>query len=93
VATVLSHLPTASIVHFACHGEQNLSNPMDSALILHDGRLKVSDILRTPMHDASLAVLSACHTAMGDENLPDEVIHLASSLLFAGFPGVVATMW
>jgi hypothetical protein len=30
---------------------------------------------------------------MGDENLPDEVIHLTFSLLFAGFPGVLATMW
>ena len=49
--------------------------------------------MQQPLHNASLAVLSACMTAMGDENLPDEVIHLAATLLFAGFPGVVATMW
>jgi hypothetical protein len=30
---------------------------------------------------------------MGDEHLPDEVIHLGSTLLFAVFRGVVATMW
>ena len=30
---------------------------------------------------------------MGDENLPDEVIHLGSALLFAGFREVIATMW
>ena len=35
------------------------------------------------MPDASLAFLSACETAMGDENLPDEGIHLGSTLLFA----------
>jgi CHAT domain-containing protein len=93
VKTVLSHLETASIAHFACHGEQNALSPLDSALILQDGRLRVSQIMQQPLHNASLAVLSACHTAMGDENLPDEVIHLAASLLFAGFPGVVATMW
>jgi CHAT domain-containing protein len=93
VEEVLSHLPTASIAHFACHGEQNALSPLDSALILQDGRLKVSQIIQQPLHNASLAVLSACMTAMGDENLPDEVIHLAATLLFAGFPAVVATMW
>jgi hypothetical protein len=45
------------------------------------------------MPNASLAFLSACETAKGDENLPDEVIHLGATLLFAGFRGVVATMW
>ena len=56
-------------------------------------RLKVFQIMQQPLRDASLAVLSACQTAMGDENLPDEVIHLGATLLFAGFRGVVATMW
>ena len=45
------------------------------------------------MPNASLAFLSACETAMGAEDLPDEAMHLAASLLFAGFGGVVATMW
>jgi CHAT domain-containing protein len=93
VQTVLSHLPTVSIAHFACHGEQNMQSPLDSALILQDGRLKVSQIMQQPLQNASLAVLSACQTAMGDEKLPDEVIHLAATLFFAGFHGVVATMW
>jgi CHAT domain-containing protein len=30
---------------------------------------------------------------MGDENLPDEIIHFAATMLFAGFRGAVATMW
>jgi CHAT domain-containing protein len=46
MAAVLSHLLTTSVVHFACHGEQNLQNPLDSTLILHDGRLRVSDIMK-----------------------------------------------
>jgi CHAT domain-containing protein len=41
----------------------------------------------------SLAFLSACQTAMGDETTPDEMMHLAAALLFAGFRSVVATMW
>jgi hypothetical protein len=30
---------------------------------------------------------------MGDENLPDEAMSLAASLLFSGFRHVIATMW
>ncbi|KIM78748.1 hypothetical protein PILCRDRAFT_10966 [Piloderma croceum F 1598] len=45
------------------------------------------------MPNASLAFLSACETAMGNENLPDEAIHLGATLLYAGFQGVVATLW
>ena len=93
VKEVISHLPTTSIAHFACHGQQNTQNPLQSALILQDGPLMVSQIMKQSMSNATLAFLSACQTAMGVENLPDEMIHLASTLLFAGFPGVVATMW
>lgn len=93
VEAVLSHLPTSSVVHFACHGDQNLENPLKSALVLNNGQLTVSKIMEQPMPNASLAFLSACQTAMGDENLPDEAIHLAATLLFAGFRGAVGTMW
>jgi CHAT domain-containing protein len=91
--TVLSSLQATSIAHFACHGEQSVVNPLESALILEDGRLKVSEIMQQSISDGSLAFLSACQTAMGDGKLPDEAIHLAATLLFAGFQGVVATMW
>ena len=94
VDNVYSHLQSASIVHFACHGEQNVENPHESALILDGGRrLTISQIMKQSMSNASLAFLSACQTAMGDEKLPDEAIHLAAALLFAGFHGAVATMW
>ncbi|KAJ6571256.1 CHAT domain-containing protein [Mycena capillaripes] len=101
VETALVHLRQSSIVHFACHGVQDLVHPLDSGLILSDGRLKVSEIMRKPEgEDAldirksmSLAFLSACETAKGDKTVPDEAMHLAATLLFAGFRGVVATMW
>ncbi|KAJ6526443.1 hypothetical protein B0H19DRAFT_1385724 [Mycena capillaripes] len=93
VGRVLSLLPDASFVHFACHGSQDLVNPLESALHLGDGDLKVSKVMQNPIQNASLAFLSACETAMGDENAPDEAIHLAATMLFAGFRGVVGTMW
>jgi CHAT domain-containing protein len=93
VANVLSCLPRTSFAHFACHGSQNINNPLDSALILGDRDLKVSEIMQSRIPSASLAFLSACETAKGDENLPDEAMHLASAMLFAGYRGVVGTMW
>ena len=93
VNKVVSHLSAASIAHFACHGEQNKENPLESSLILEDGRLKISRIMHGSTPNASLAFLCACETAMGDEELPDEAMHLGATLLFAGFRGAVATMW
>jgi CHAT domain-containing protein len=94
VESVLAHLQTCSIAHFACHGVQNVEQPLDSALILEGGReLKISRIMELFTSNTSLAFLSACQTAATDGNLPDESIHIAASLLFAGFRGAVATMW
>ena len=93
VDNVLSSLSTASFVHFACHGVQNLNNPLDSALILNDGFLKISQLMERPLPNATLAFLSACETAKGDESAPDEALHIAATLLFAGFRGVIGTMW
>ncbi|TFK31076.1 CHAT domain-containing protein, partial [Crucibulum laeve] len=90
---VLSNLSTASIAHFACHARQDAANPLESALVLEDGDLKISRIMQHEMPNASLAFLCACETAMGADVLPDEAIHLGSTLLFAGFKSVVATMW
>ncbi|KAF8179274.1 CHAT domain-containing protein [Mycena galopus ATCC 62051] len=98
---VIENLHGSSIIHFACHGIQDSKNPLDSGLMLSDGRLKISQIMRKPdnvnttgnTNAMSLAFLSACETAKGDGSTPDEALHLAATLLFAGFRGVVATMW
>jgi CHAT domain-containing protein len=94
IDTVLSHIPRASIAHFACHGTQNYEKPLESALrVLPTDHMKISSIMKIPRLNASLAFLSACQTATGDEGVPDEAVHIASAMLFAGFRGVVGTMW
>jgi CHAT domain-containing protein len=94
VQNVLSHLSTSHIVHFACHCGRSATGPLDSGLILHGGHpLTVKAIMKQNIPNASLAFLCACDTAMGVEDLPDEAMHVAASLLFAGFRGVIATMW
>jgi CHAT domain-containing protein len=98
---VAENLQESLLVHFACHGIQDSQNPLNSGLMLSDGRLKISRIMHRLEKDGadkmkntmSLAFLSACETAKGDGKTPDEAMHLAATLLFAGFRGVVATMW
>lgn len=93
VTQVLSMMKKSRWVHFACHGIQDTADPMDSGLRLSDGLLRLSDIIKEPLLDAEFAFLSACQTATGDKDRPEEAIHLASGMLLAGYRGVVGTMW
>ena len=93
VEAVASHLSNVSIVHFACHGNQDPRKPLDSGLKLDDGLLRISRIMKEKMPHGSLAFLCACETAMGDQNLPDEAMSICASLIFCGFRRVIATMW
>ncbi|KAF8552255.1 hypothetical protein OG21DRAFT_1416447 [Imleria badia] len=91
VEEVLSLMQEADWVHFACHGIQDAA---DSGLCLADRRrLKLRDIIALSRPRGGLAFLSACQTAMGDEHLSDEAIHIAAGMLFAGYGGVIGTMW
>ncbi|KAG8846282.1 hypothetical protein FRB96_002034 [Tulasnella sp. 330] len=87
---VLDALKIHKWAHFACHGHQDT---VRSNFSLFDGPLDLIDIVRTRLPHAEFAMLSACHSAAGDENTPDEAIHLAGGMQFAGFRSVVGTMW
>ncbi|KAF8433240.1 CHAT domain-containing protein [Boletus edulis BED1] len=94
VEEVLGLMKEADWVHFACHGIQDARNPTDSGLCLaNERRLKISDIIGLSRSRGGLAFLSACQTATGDEGLSDEAIHIAAGMLFAGYAGVIGTMW
>ncbi|CUA74681.1 Protein NLP9 [Rhizoctonia solani] len=80
-------------VHLACHAHQNVYDPTKSGFYLHNGTLDLASINRRSFRNKGLAFLSACQTATGDERLPDEAVHLASGMLMAGYPSVIATMW
>jgi CHAT domain-containing protein len=87
-------LESANIVHIACHGTQNAADPLQSAFHLSgDRRLAVSDLMDLDLKHAHLAFLSACETAKGDKEQPDQAIHLAATMLFVGFRSVIGTMW
>ena len=94
VEEVISLMKEADWVHFACHGIQDDRRPMSSGLCLADRRrLKLRDIVALSRPRGGLAFLSACQTAMDQKYLTDEAIHIAAAMLFAGYGGVIGTMW
>ncbi|KAG2063533.1 hypothetical protein BDR04DRAFT_1037686, partial [Suillus decipiens] len=92
-AGALQALEENTWVHLACHGKQDPDQPYNSHFVMKDEHLTLLDIMERDAPHAEFAFLSACHTAVGDEETPDEVIHLAAGLQFAGFKSVIGTLW
>ncbi|KAG2341559.1 TPR-like protein [Suillus weaverae] len=92
-AGALQVLEENTWVHLACHGKQDPTQPYNSHFVMRDEHLTLLDIMDRDIPHAEFAFLSACHTAVGDEETPDEVIHLAAGLQFSGFKSVVGTLW
>jgi len=80
-------------VHFACHGIQDVNDPLKSGVHLQNGRLELFEIIQQQNLNPDLAFLSACQTSKGDLGLSEEVVHLAAGMLAVGYFGVVGTMW
>ena len=93
VERVVNEMKASDWIHLACHGEQVIDNAMTSGLLLHDKKLELSEMIRMSLPRADFAFLSACQTATGDESVAEESVHLASGMLFAGYRGLIATMW
>lgn len=87
------------IVHIAAHGTYDAANPLFSAIHLakggdKNGQLNVDEIQSAlDLSGVNLVVLSACSSGMGKSGGGDEVVGLTRSILYAGSPGVIATLW
>jgi CHAT domain-containing protein/tetratricopeptide (TPR) repeat protein len=89
------------IVHFSTHGLLNEKNPELSGIVLsqydRDGRPQDGFLRAHELYDlklgADLVVLSACETALGREFKGEGFISLARSLMYAGAPRVVVSLW
>ncbi|KAG0700147.1 hypothetical protein DFH29DRAFT_1070320 [Suillus ampliporus] len=87
--------PTPS---FVAIGQSQPGAGQGEALLTVDSELELVHELVPPnattmLRKHEFAFLSACHTAVGDEETPDEVIHLAAGLQFSGFKSVIGTLW
>ncbi|KAI0365391.1 hypothetical protein BV20DRAFT_1124975 [Pilatotrama ljubarskyi] len=91
--SVSSALPSHTWLHFSCHAYQDPSYPFKSAFFMHDMPLRLGALMQLDLARVQFAFLSACLTSAGDERLPDESIHLAAGLQFAGVRAAVATLW
>ncbi|KAG2139978.1 CHAT domain-containing protein [Suillus cothurnatus] len=89
----LSALQDNTWLHFSCHGTQNFDEPFNSAFLMRDQPLSLLDITQMDLSRHEFAFLSACETAVGTFRTPDEVIHLAAGLQFAGVKSVIGTLW
>jgi tetratricopeptide (TPR) repeat protein len=96
-APILKALPSASVVHFACHGAFNPVRPLESGLVFADKGLTLREILwkeYSVFKSARLVILSACQTALQDwRELTDEAIGLVGALTQAGVPAVLGSLW
>ena len=86
------------IIHFACHGEFNDKQPMQSGLLLskdadNDGYLQVHEIFGLDLRNANLVVLSACETALSKIYGGDDLVGLSRGFIYAGTPSLLATLW
>ncbi|KAG0703390.1 CHAT domain-containing protein [Suillus ampliporus] len=60
---------------------------------MRDQPLSLLDIIPTYLSRHEFALFSACETALGDPNTPDEVVYPAAGLQFAWVKSVVGTLW
>lgn len=95
---IVQQLPNARLVHLATHGLlddiKQLGVPGAIALAPSnndDGFLTAGEIINLKLN-AELIVLSACHTGQGDIT-GDGVIGLSRSLIAAGVPSAIVSLW
>jgi len=93
----------ARILHFACHALLDDRNPLESALALSipeapassraNGLLQAWEVLEQMRLDADLVALSACETALGEEQGGEGIAGLSRAFQWAGARSVLATLW
>ncbi|MBG1271501.1 tetratricopeptide repeat protein [Nostoc sp. WHI] len=93
---ILQKISQARIIHFATHGLLDDNRGLGSAIALapsskDNGLLTAEEILNLKLN-ADLVVLSACDTGRG-RITGDGVIGLSRSLISAGVPSVIVSLW
>ena len=95
-AAIVQKMPSARIIHLATHGIFDDVRGLGSAIALapsgnDNGLLTAEEILDLKLN-AELVVLSACDTGRG-RITGDGIIGLSRSLISAGVPSVIVSLW
>ena len=98
-STIVQQMPNARIIHLATHGILDEFQGLNGGVVLsadgtgefNDGLLTAAEIAQMELN-AELVVLSACNTGQG-RITGDGVVGLSRSLILAGVPSVVVSLW
>ncbi len=97
---VKSMIRDFDLLHYAGHADYDINDPSDSGFLLHNGKLKASDIINMigPSPLPSMVFSNACksgHTEMWkvDEHYENEIYGLANAFLLAGVQHYIGTFW
>jgi CHAT domain-containing protein len=90
---VLQGLEENTWVYLACRGKQDREQPYNSHFIMKDEPILLLDIMEKDIPHTEFAFLLACHTAIGDEETPNKVIHFTVGLQFSGFKSIIGMLW
>jgi CHAT domain-containing protein/tetratricopeptide (TPR) repeat protein len=95
VMTTLQNDEQLGIFHFTGHGEHDIDQPLESALLLTGkDELTLRDIFQLDFSRYHLICLSACETALtSKQGLIDEFVGLVSGFLAKGAGYVVSSLW
>jgi CHAT domain-containing protein len=85
----------SNLIHSSHHASSDLANPLNSGLILADGKITVGQLL-TPlwrMEDLDEIFFSCCETNLGMPSLTDDLLTIGTGFLCAGARAVISTLW
>ncbi|MGK7921751.1 MAG: CHAT domain-containing protein [Trichodesmium sp.] len=77
------------------HAKSNLTEPLESRLVLGDTDLTLGELLNASIRFPQLGdlFLSCCETALGNSELTDDIFTLSAAFLSAGASNVISSLW
>ncbi|MER5372071.1 CHAT domain-containing protein [Streptomyces sp. NPDC002553] len=89
---LVRQVSSADILHVSAHGVFDATAPMRSGVILADGLFTAERFLKLKL-SGTLVVLAACRTGVAAVRPGDELLGLVRSVLHAGAPAVLVSLW
>jgi CHAT domain-containing protein/Tfp pilus assembly protein PilF len=90
---LLERASSVNVLHLSVHAKVNRKVPRFSRLYLSgQDSLSVADVYDLDLRNASLVVLSACETGVGQLNASDDITSLNRAFIYAGSPSVLASL-
>lgn len=92
------HAPYYNVLHLALHAAANPRNQYASSLLFrHGGQMEDGNLFTYEIYNmdinASLVVLSACETGLGEYKTGEGAYSVARGFALAGAPSVVMSLW